>query len=31
VDFMQMRDGKVANMRQFVDTAHLSAVAFGPS
>ena len=31
VDFMQMRDGKVANMRQFVDTAHLSAIALGPS
>lgn len=31
VDFMQMRDGKIANMRQFVDTAHLSAVALGPN
>ncbi|MGI9394886.1 MAG: nuclear transport factor 2 family protein [Boseongicola sp.] len=29
VDIMEMRDGKVASMRQFVDTAHLSAIALG--
>lgn len=29
VDFMEIRDGKVASMRQFVDTAHVSAVALG--
>ncbi len=29
VDFMTVRDGKVASMRQFVDTAHLSAIALG--
>lgn len=29
VDFMKMRDGKVASMTQYVDTAHLSAIALG--
>ncbi|MEL7163839.1 MAG: nuclear transport factor 2 family protein [Pseudomonadota bacterium] len=29
VDFMRMRDGKVASMTQYVDTAHLSAIALG--
>lgn len=27
VDFIEMQDGKIANMRQFVDTAHLSDIA----
>lgn len=29
VDFMRLKDGKIAELTQFTDTAHLSAVALG--